>query len=443
MIRDLLAGVARVNITPPVGIQLFGYHRSSLMTDIGDPLWLTALALVDEQSPSHPYLLLSIDHIGLGWVASQSLRAAVASAAKTPLERVAIYYSHTHSGPDSEVLDWYGQERPSNSTERLYGTMLPSWAVSAARLALQRVSRAHVGCGTATSIAGINRRERGNDGRVFLGVNPAGPVDQQVTVLRIDTVDHKPLASIVHYGIHGTVYTSDNLACSADVTGSVRATLESETGGICLFLQGAAGDVNPRWRGDEAALRRCGWELGGAALRAFAIAELHPLYALTSAVESMPLQLSPLPDEATALEQAKEVARIWEAPTQPWLDLVRRKIGANERHLTVMREMHAIRVNEFVRVGIPMEPFAALSLLFRERTASLAASGQALTFCFGGYTNGVLGYLATADDYYAGGYEIEMMPVVYGYYEGMLTPPIPETADEVLLTAVRLATHLC
>lgn len=443
MTGELLAGVAQVDITPAVGVELFGYHRSSPMTGVHDPLWLTALALVDEQNPSHPYLLLAIDHIGLGWQASQTLRTAVAAAAKTPLERVVVYYSHTHSGPDSEVLDQDGQERPSDSLERLYGAMLPDWATNAARLALQRLTRSRVGCSTATSIAGINRRERGHDGRAFPGVNPTGPVDQQVTVLRIDTLDRRPLASVVHYGIHGTVFKADNLTCSADVAGAVRAVMESATGGVCLFVQGAAGDVNPRWRGDEAALQRCGWELGGAALRAFATADLHPLYALTAVAERVALQLCPVPDEATAVLKAGEVARIWEAPTEPWLTLVRRKLASNERDLTLVREIHALRVNEFVRVGIPMEPFAGLSLAFHDRIASLALGEPGLCPCFGGYTNGVLGYLATAEDYPAGGYEIEWMPVVYGSHEGMLTPPVPEAGDEVVTAAVRLAMHLC
>ncbi len=118
---------------------------------------------------------------------------------------------------------------------------------------------------------------------------------------------------------------------------------------------------------------------------------------------------------ATAVEQAEEVARIWEAPTEPWLALVRRKLAAHEQHLTLVKELHALRLNGFVRVGIPMEPFAGLSLAFRERTASLADGEHALYLCFDGYTNGVPGYLATADDYQAGGYEIEWMPVVYGY----------------------------
>jgi hypothetical protein len=34
------------------------------------------------------------------------------------------------------------------------------------------------------------------------------------------------------------------------------------------------------------------------------------------------------------------------------------------------------------------------------------------------------------------------MPVVYGYYEGMLMPPVPETADEVVDAATRLVDGL-
>jgi hypothetical protein len=71
-----------------------------------------------------------------------------------------------------------------------------------------------------------------------MGVNPAGPVEEQVTVLRIETADQRPLACVVHYGIHGTVFKTDNLACSADVTGAVRAVVEAATGGVCLFARG-------------------------------------------------------------------------------------------------------------------------------------------------------------------------------------------------------------
>ena len=53
-----------------------------------------------------------------------------------------------------------------------------------------------------------------------------------------------------------------------------------------------------------------------------------------------------------------------------------------------------------------------------------------------------IGYLATAEEHAAGGYEIEWMPVVYGYYEGMVMPPVPQTAGEVVDVAAQLVDRL-
>ncbi len=175
----------------------------------------------------------------------------------------------------------------------MYGATLPAQAATAARLAVHRAVPARVGCAQATSIVGINRRPRNAEGRVVTtGVNPTGLVDPQVAVVRVDATDGQPLATLVHCGVHGTVFKGDNCACSADVTGAARA--------------------------------------------------------------------------------------------------------------------------------------------------GVSASGDPTCVAFGGYTNGCIGYLATAKEHAAGGYEIEWMPVVYGYYEGLLMPPVPETADEVVDAAIRL-----
>lgn len=73
---------------------------------------------------------------------------------------------------------------------------------------------------------------------------------------------------------------------------------------------------------------------------------------------------------------------------------------------------------------------------------STGPAGESPCVAFGGYTNGCIGYLATAEEHAAGGYEIEWMPVVYGYLEGMVMPPVPETADEVVDVAARLIDRL-
>jgi hypothetical protein len=441
----LLAGVARVDVTPPAGIQLFGYHRDSPMDGVLDQLSATALVLASEP-PCAPLVIVAVDHVGRSVAATREVRALSAQAAGTSPDRVAICYSHTHSGPDDETLDWQGQERPAGSIERVYGAALPYQIASAVTLARQRLAPARVAAAEAECALGVNRREHGPDGRARMGINPHGSVDRRAAVLRIDTAGGRPLASLLHYGVHGVALRADNLACSADVAGAARRVVEAATGAPCLVVQGAAGDVNPRWRGDVTALRRCGWELGGAALRALAEAEPGEDAAgppLAAAAETVPIALLPLPDEAAAARLAATVERAWDAPTGAWRRLVRERLARGEQTAALPIEVQALRAGPFIRVGLPMEPFGGLSLAFRAKLAATSAPDRAAgVAALGGYTNGLFGYLPTAEEHAAGGYEIEWMPVVYGFYSGLLMPPVAGAGEQLVDCAVRLASRL-
>lgn len=46
---------------------------------------------------------------------------------------------------------------------------------------------------------GINRREKGSDGKMRLGENRRGPIDPEVGVLRVDGSDGKPIALVINY----------------------------------------------------------------------------------------------------------------------------------------------------------------------------------------------------------------------------------------------------
>lgn len=436
----LLAGVGRVDITPPVGIELFGYHRPEPMRGVHDPLSVTALALAP--AGSSPLLILALDHIGTTRREGRELREQIGQATGTPASRVFLCFSHTHSGPDSEPFDAYGLERPADSIARRYGDELHRRAVEASRLALADVRPVRLGSAAVGCDASVNRRVHDPDGIVrHHGINPGGPRDHQLPVLWIEGLDGRPLASIVNFGVHGTALLWDNLDASADVAGALRAVVEPATGAPCLFLQGAAGDQNPRWRGDDDALRRTGWELGGAALRGLAQASamLDDRPVIVAGTELVNLPLRSLPDEAGAVARAEEAERSWNAPAGAWLRIVRERIARGETAVTVPIELAGFRIGSFLRIGAPLEPFSALALAFRER---LGPTGDSLHACLGGYTNGVAGYLPPADELAAGGYEIEWMPAIYGWFDGWLMPPVPETADHLVEAALRLARRL-
>jgi hypothetical protein len=75
---------------------------------------------------------------------------------------------------------------------------------------------------------------------------PTSPVDLTVAVLRIDEMDGTPLAILVNYACHPVVIMGQLAKYSADYPAVMCKTVEQQFGGkpLCLFLQGAAGDVD-------------------------------------------------------------------------------------------------------------------------------------------------------------------------------------------------------
>jgi neutral ceramidase len=63
--------------------------------------------------------------------------------------------------------------------------------------------------------------------------------------LRIDRADGTPMVGLIALPIHGTVGEEDNPLVSTDVTGAIQRALSAELGYPVLHLQGAAGDVSP------------------------------------------------------------------------------------------------------------------------------------------------------------------------------------------------------
>jgi hypothetical protein len=78
---------------------------------------------------------------------------------------------------------------------------------------------------------------------------PYGPVDPEVGVIRIDDHAGTPRIILMSYACHPVV-NGINLEVSADYPGAATRTVEDHFGSglICLFVQGACGNINPLFR---------------------------------------------------------------------------------------------------------------------------------------------------------------------------------------------------
>lgn len=105
-------------------------------------------------------------------------------------------------------------------------------------------------------------------GRRLVGWNPLGVADDTLLCGRVSDEKGECLATIVNYACHPTILAWENNTISPDFPGAMREIVEEATGGPCLFLQGASGELAPRHQyvGDPEVADRAGRSLGHAVL---------------------------------------------------------------------------------------------------------------------------------------------------------------------------------
>jgi len=236
----LKAGASTVDITPPLGYPMWGYSdRAGVSQRVHDPLLAKALVLGDGKQK---LAIVGLDlgrtpvRQGLGYIRERVQK-------NTGITNLLIVASHTHQGPVIERRDWPSQEKP-------WVAEMEAKIAAAIEQADSRLEEARIAVAHGTVYLGHNRRVVRKDGTVLMLWRneeriPTSPVDPDVGVIRVDDVSGKPIAILVCYTCHPVVLGPDNLGISADYPGVMMDIVERELGGTCIFLQGAAGDINP------------------------------------------------------------------------------------------------------------------------------------------------------------------------------------------------------
>jgi hypothetical protein len=266
-----LIGVARRDITPPVGIYArnWGAAKRDVAEGIHRPLTATAL-VVSAEDAQPPIVLVALDLCAFFFPDTASrIRREILDAIPTESSRVMINLGHTHSGGpillDPSMAGFPGGEHIGPYLSHLAQAVKEAVLEASKNRKDSTLDWSYGRCGLAT-----NRDLPDPDGDGCLcGFNPDIAVDDTLLVGRVIDSSGKLFATIVNYACHPTTLAWENNLISPDYLGALREVVESQTGGaLTLFLQGSSGELAPReqYSGDPGLADRHGRQVGYAVL---------------------------------------------------------------------------------------------------------------------------------------------------------------------------------
>lgn len=238
----LRAGFARVDITPPSGLPHGSWRlRAGLATGVHDPLVATAVVLDDG---AQKVALVACDLIGLERDFAARVRARVRELTGISPEAVLLNAAHNHSSPrvlrGSDIRDTRTPE-----AFKAYEILVFQQLAGAVYAASQHLEPVRMGV-AQSQVQGVSVNR----------VRPEEPIDDSLHVVTIAATDGTLRAVLVRFTCHPVSMAGQTLLWNADWPGALRAEVEASLdGGLCMFLQGCAGDVAPwdYWFGNMSA----------------------------------------------------------------------------------------------------------------------------------------------------------------------------------------------
>jgi len=413
--KKFRASVVKVDITPANSQYLLGYNARK-STGVHGNIYHRIVALDDGITQ---FFLISTDICIFSPTEYDRVAAQIQSQLGINPMNLWWTVTHTHSAPEvglSGLDKIFMGERYQHEVDAEYTTFVEQKLIEGIREARLKLSPARLGVGWGFSQANINRRAKDIDGKASLGMDPDGPVDRRIGLLRIEGEDGMPMALIANYAIHGTVMGPGNLKISGDAPGIVSEYVERKTGVPLLFINGAAGNLAPIYSVYPSA------EAGH--LGQFRVLLGDKILEANRKISTTINEVILCPGSLT-VETPRKDGLSWPS------DFGNYNRQTNTGVNLVQLPIRFLKINEDIAIwSAPLELFCEISNEIRDR------SPFPYTFYFG-YTNGWLGYLLTEDEYRYEGYEPTVSPFTPGadrdlteavitYLQGEMRSHIPD-----------------
>ncbi len=424
---ELEAGEGVVDTTPPLGIEMAGFHRplgkERRIAGIRQQTAARALVLrLGEVQAA----LVSLDICGVSAEMTARVQQRIAGQLGIPASNIHLSATHTHSMPTFRYLRQWGAISPE------YMESVETKIVQAVQLAQADLAPAKLSLGKSQAPGASNNRttKTWKTEEQFSGDSTDAErwLDTMVHVLHFERARGKRSLLWYHFSAHPVCYHDDQ--AGPDWPGLVADLVRQQHKLTPSFLQGHSGDVNAgdaeHWIGTP---ENTAGPVAAAIGRSLDSARSVRIDCLRMRSQPVPL---PLDRERFAQWLAAYRQDPEKCNTGPWVDARFAKAwfqSASQRDASQARTMvpmAAMQLGELGMVFHPAELYSGYGLMI-QRDSPLANTLVV------GYTNDLVGYLPDPAAYEAGDYSAITVPKIIG-----LPPFAPTAGRELTSSAVAL-----
>lgn len=332
---------------------------------------LTARAVVFEQGATR-VAVVSVDLLGFPSVLCDRARALVPSV---PAKNILIAATHTHSAPDCYA---FPDGKGGHTGDLDYMDSVCKKIGEALNEAVDKLEPAHLKVATGKA-----------EGKIAYNYYAPALYDPRASVIQAVRPSGETIVTLVNYAVHPEVLGSDEGIVSPDLVGPLCERIESQAGGMAMFVNGAQGGMVTADNRDLDRPRdslRAVWEDSRTWEECVRIGYLLADESLRIVADS-PIQKAPtLFCDAADVEFPVESDAIWMAVT---LSPLGYPSGADRRITT---RINLVNLGNAQIVTIPGEALPNIGFYLKRKMRG----EHNLLF---GLTNDGLGYLMTKVDY--------------------------------------------
>ena len=222
--KNIRAGAAERNITPPVGYEIQHYFRQSI--GVHDSLYARCIYLEDDEGSSVAVVCLDLMYGDFN--TCDKLRKEIKE--KTGIENSLINFGHSHA---TAALGQRGASTIPDDTDSKWNDQTLDAIVDIVREAKENATPVSLRVGRAPAQVGFNRRLLNQEtGHIYMGVNREGPSVPWVNVLVLEHKrSRKPLAVLFEHAAHPVIVPHTSKLISADYPGAAVKRVREVLGG--------------------------------------------------------------------------------------------------------------------------------------------------------------------------------------------------------------------